>query len=53
MASCKSVILILDTEEGDEQVDANDSLVARMFREFFDLTRYMGTSVLLKLLSSV
>lgn len=41
MSTCKSVILMLDTEEIDDDMvgGGEDSLVARMFKEFFDLVR--------------
>lgn len=41
MSTCKSVILMLDTEENEEEMaGGEDSLVTRMFKEFFDLVRY-------------
>jgi hypothetical protein len=40
MSTCKSVILMLDTEENEEEMGGReDSLVTRMFKEFFDLVR--------------
>ncbi|KAL7414966.1 armadillo-type protein [Mrakia frigida] len=40
MSTCKSVILMLDAEENDDEGGGEDSLVSRMFKEFFDLVRY-------------
>jgi hypothetical protein len=48
LANCKSVILMLDAEEGGEDGQAafegEESLVARTFKEFFDLVRWVIAS---------